>query len=51
MQCSLGKEFFFFLDVSVQSADNEHNQKEANLKQERGKYFETILTFSYLLGC
>lgn len=43
--------FFFFLDVSVQSADNEHNQKEANIKQEKGKYFETILTFSYLLGC
>lgn len=35
-------ENIFFLRVSVQSADNEHNQKRANIKQEKGKRFETI---------
>lgn len=42
----LGKHF---LDVSIQSTVNEHNQKEAYIKQEKGKCFETIPAFSYLL--
>lgn len=43
----LGKHFF--LHVSVQSADNEHNQKATNVKQKKGKRFETILAFFCML--